>query len=307
MKCGLVSGVERLIETQSIAWPLLTRGIEGLHNSQTRRVQIEWYEVLVRHIPHRIGSTTAAVDPISVQKRPCFLCRANLPPEERGLPLDTEFTAYCNPFPILDRHLTIVHNDHRPQAIGGHGRSLLRLAENLPGYFLIYNGPECGASAPDHLHFQACSRAVFPIEKHAQGIQGLTIPDYGRRVFLLRDADPVKLSARLEKLVSILANETLATLRDAEPREPMLNIAAYYDAPQWTVFVFPRGKHRPRVYETGELTVSPATIDLCGVFVVPLLKDFERITGPDIERIFEEVTLSMDIFNRVLAQLEQAK
>ena len=304
MKCGPGSAVERieqLIARQSAEWPLLARGLEGLRESRTRSVRIRWFEVMIRHIPHRIGSTTAKVDPESVQKRPCFLCRENLPPEEQGVPLDSQFTAYCNPFPILNRHLTIVHNDHRPQAIAGQVEPMLRLAESLPGYFLIYNGPECGASAPDHLHFQACSRDIFPIEKDAENLRGPSIPDYGRRVFVLRDQDFHMLSERLENLISMLVEVT------GKKPEPLINIAVFHDAARWTAFVFPRAKHRPRVYETGELTVSPATIDLSGVFVVPKAADFDRIRGEDIEAIFEEVTLHSDVFDSVLRRLKESK
>src|SRR5688572_1992556 len=181
-----------------------------------------------------------------------------MPPEQRGVGLALGFTAYCNPFPILRNHLTLVHERHQPQAIDGALDAFMEIAEMLPGYFLIYNGPECGASAPDHLHFQACSRAIFPIEKDAAGIEGNTIADYGRRVFVVRDTDPISLRARLEHLVSILANTTLtgAETQYPGPSEPMLNIATFHAAGQWSVFVFPRGKHRPRVFETGELTVS---------------------------------------------------
>src|SRR5262249_27210247 len=108
MKCGLASEVDRLIETQPATWPLLARGVDGLRSSQTRAESVAGRELYVRHIPHRITSTTAAVDAASVARRPCFLCASNLPPEEKGIPFDSEFTIYCNPFPILERHFTIV-------------------------------------------------------------------------------------------------------------------------------------------------------------------------------------------------------
>jgi hypothetical protein len=297
MKSGLVREVDRLIETQAASWPLLTRGMEGLRLSQTRGEQVAHRELIVRHIPHRIASTTAAVDAASVSRRPCFLCAANLPPEEKGIPFDGEFTIYCNPFPILDRHLTIVHNEHRLQRIAGSIGAMLRFAEALPEFFIIYNGPECGASAPDHLHFQACSRNVFPIEQDAEGVEGF-IPNYARNVFVYRDSDLSRLEGQIERVIGVLS--------EIAPRssEPMLNIATFYSQERWTALVFPRGKHRPRVYETGELTVSPATIDLCGILVVPILKDYERIHGADIEHIFEEVTLPAEAFERAMKQLE---
>lgn len=290
MKSSLVSDVDRLLESQAKAWPALARGLQGLRESQTRAERVFGREVLVRHIPHRIKSTTAPVDAISVSQRLCFLCPGHLDPEEQGIPFNKEFTLYCNPFPILERHLTIVHASHRLQRIAGQFGVFLDLAEALPDSFIIYNGPECGASAPDHLHFQSCSRAVFPIERDK-------VDGYVPRVFILRDREAQRLVSRLEALVDALRDVT-------EPMfEPMLNVAGWFAGGESSVFVFPRGRHRPHVFETGELTVSPATIDLSGVFVVPKPDDFAKIRGADIEKIFEEVTLPADQFESVLARL----
>jgi len=297
MKSGLVSDVDHLLADQVARWPLLTRGIAGLRASQTRVERVAGHDLFVRHIPHRIVSTTAAVDAASIAKRPCFLCPSNLPKEEHGIPFDSEFAIYCNPFPILERHLTIVHVDHRPQRIKGSFQSMLRLAEALPDSFILYNGPRCGASAPDHMHFQACSRELFPIEQDARGLTGPSFPDYGRRVFILRGNSISPLADRLQALMDILEDVTRSD------GEPMVNIAVFYDDGEWTSFVFPRGKHRPRAYETGERTVSPATIDLCGVLVVPVEKDFMEIRGPEIEGIFEEVTLEKREFENALGRL----
>ena len=291
MKSSLVSDVDRLISSQAVEWPALARGLEGLRNSRMRSERAFGREVLVRHIPHRIKSTTAAVDAVSVAQRKCFLCPANLDPEEKGIPFDSDFTLYCNPFPIMNRHLTILHSEHRPQRIAGQFGAFLRVARALPDSFIIYNGAQCGASAPDHLHFQACSREVFPIEHHS-------LKDYIPRVFTIQGANLDEMVTRLETLLEVLSAATHATT------EPMINIAAWFSNDSWTVVVFPRGKHRPHVYETKELTVSPATIDLCGVFVVPVSGDYEKIRGIDIERILEEVTLPGDIFQSVMKSLE---
>ena len=291
MKSSLVSDVDRLISSQALEWPALARGLEGLRESRMRVERVFGRDVLVRHIPHRIKSTTAPVDAVSVAQRKCFLCAGNLDPEERGIPFDSEFMIYCNPFPILNRHLTIVHADHRPQRISGQFGAFLKLARALPDSFIIYNGPQCGASAPDHMHFQSCSREVFPIEHDL-------LDAYIPRVLVLRDRSLDLLVARLEAVVDVLAAVTHAA------SEPMLNIAAYFAGTEWTVLVFPRGKHRPRVYETKELTVSPATIDLCGVLVVPVPADYDKIRGTDIEQIFEEVTLPGELFQSVTKSLE---
>jgi hypothetical protein len=290
MKSSLVSDVDRLLESQAAVWPALTRGLQGLRETQTRVERVFGRDVFVRHIPHRIKSTTAPVDFISVSQRPCFLCPMHLDPEEQGIPFNAEFTLYCNPFPILERHLTIVHVNHRLQRIAGQFGVFLELAKALPDSFMIYNGPECGASAPDHLHFQSCSRKIFPIEHDNH-------ETYMPRVFILRDRESDRLVSRLDALVEALRDVTAPSF------EPMINVAGWFAGDEWSVFVFPRGKHRPRVFETGELTVSPATIDLSGVFVVPKPEDFAKIRGADIEKIFAEITLPAEQFEAVLERL----
>lgn len=297
----MIREIEELFKQQMRAWPQLAKGVDGLARAQTRRVRIDWFEVFIRHIPHRVGSTTAPVDRESVAKRPCFLCAENLPAEEKGVQFAQDFTIYCNPFPIVDRHLTIAHRKHGLQRIANQFGNMLDLAAALPGYFVIYNGPECGASAPDHMHFQAGSRGLFPIEKDTAGLTGFTVPNYGRNVFVFRGPDRSALIERMDRAIDLLAETT------GKPTEPMVNIAVFHAGGEWVTWLFPRGKHRPEVFHTGELTVSPASIDLCGIFVVPLAMDFERISGDAIAAIFREVTLPDDQFQEVATKLESTR
>jgi Domain of unknown function (DUF4922) len=295
----MIRKVEKLFERQLRDWPQLANGVESLAKAQSRLLRIDWFDVIVRHIPHRVRSTTAPVDPESVAKRPCFLCAGNLPREEVGIQFNDDFTIYCNPFPIVDHHLTIVHRQHGSQHIANQSGNLLDFAAALPGYFVIYNGPECGASAPDHLHFQAGSRSLFPIEKDTAGLDGITVRNYARNVFLLQGHERAALTRRIERAIDLLAEITITN-----SSEPMLNIAAFYEKGVWFIYLFPRIKHRPEVFYTGELTVSPASIDLCGIFVVPLASDFERITANDIVGIFREITLPDVQFQQIARKLE---
>jgi hypothetical protein len=296
----MIREVEALFERQVQAWPRLAKGIEDLARAQTRAARVDGFDIFIRHIPHRIGSTTAAVDQESVARRPCFLCVENLPAEEEGVPFGTDFALYCNPFPIIDRHLTVVHRTHTAQRIVSQFGNMLDLASALSGYFIIYNGPECGASAPDHMHFQAGFRNLFPIEKDTARLRGPVVPNYARRTLLLRGRDRSLLIDRVEAAIDLLARTT------GRPGEPLVNIASFYDRDEWVTYLFPRRKHRPEVFHTGELTVSPAAIDLCGIFVVPLEKDFETITGEAVAAIFREIALPEDQFNEVAALLERA-
>jgi hypothetical protein len=297
----MIHQLEELFQRQMHTWPQLAKGIEGLAHAQTRPVRIDWFEVFIRHIPHRISSTTAAVDQESVAHRPCFLCAQNLPPEEEGLQFNEDFTIYCNPFPIVDRHLTIAHREHTLQRIANRFGTMLDLAAALPGYFVVYNGPECGASAPDHMHFQAGSRRLLPIEKDTIGLGGIAVPNYARHVLLFRGPDRSALIDRMARAIDLLAQTT------GKRVEPLVNLAAFYKKEAWVVYLFPRGKHRPQVYYTGELTVSPASIDLCGIFVVPVAQDFQTITGDAISAIFREITLPDDQFREVVVKLEDER
>ena len=294
----MIHEVEELFERQARAWPQLAKGIEGLASAKTRQVRIDWFDVFVRHIPHRVASTTAPVDRESVTKRPCFLCAGNLPPEEEGVQFGEDFTIYCNPFPIVERHLTIAHKEHGSQRIANQFGNMLDLAAALPGYFVVYNGPECGASAPDHMHFQAGSRRLFPIEHDTAGLSGVTVPNYRRNVFLFRGRERSALIDRMDRAIELLAKAT------GKRPEPLVNLAVFHERDEWVTYLFPRGKHRPEVFYTGELTVSPASIDLCGIFVVPIAHDFEKITGDAIAAIFREVTLPDDLFQEVAGKLE---
>lgn len=296
----MIGEVGKLFERQLRAWPQLAKGVEGLARARTRRVRIDWFEVLLRHIPHRTASTTAPVDRESVARRPCFLCAQNLPREEEGIRYGDEYLIYCNPFPIVERHLTIAHRSHCAQRIAGRFGVMLDLAADLPGLFLIYNGPDCGASAPDHMHFQAGLRGALPIERETAGISGITVPNYRRTVILIRGHDRSELCGRAERIIELLSAVT------GKHDEPMLNIAMYYEQSGWVVYLFPRGKHRPDVFHSGLLIVSPASIDLCGIFVVPREQDFDKITGDDVAAIFREVTLPDDQVAEVVRKLERS-
>ncbi len=292
-----VSLLEGLFEEQTRTWPLLGNGVAAVARAHTRSVLVKGNEVLVRHIPHRVASTTAPVDRESIKKRPCFLCPQNLFPEQKGLAFGPDYTIYCNPFPIVERHVTIVNREHRPQRIEGQIEMMLDFAEAFPGYFVIYNGPRCGASAPDHLHLQAGLMKGLPIGRDTRCQDGPVFEGYGARALFFR-GDRRHARENVNRALSILARETAG-----EP-EPWCNVAVFAGGTgNLTVVLFPRGKHRPNVFLTGELTVSPAAIDMCGILVAPLSSDFEKITGEAVESIFEEVSLEEALFCRVVSQL----
>jgi hypothetical protein len=273
--------------------------------------------VIVQHNPKRIRSTAARVDDASIGARACFLCPDGLPAEEKAIEYGDELMILCNPFPVLDRHLSVVHREHTAQQIDGNLETMLHLARDLaPDYFVLYNGPRCGASAPDHLHFQACSREGLPVDSllaeepteaahcdicatgAGEGFELFTLTNGGRTIVVFRGSRADELAGWVYKTIGELS-------RDSFGNEPMVNIISAYDKNQWTVYLFPRARHRPACFfAEGEarLLVSPGAIDMAGVIVVPERSHFERIGGEQVEAIYAEVSLGED---RVIEVVER--
>jgi len=316
---SLEARIAALIDEQNETWPLLREGLESFAHIETRRVKVEESEVVIQHNPRRIRSTAAAVDKDSVGNRRCFLCPDGLPTEEKGIAYGDDLVILCNPFPVLDRHLSIVHREHIPQQIEGNVESLLALAHDLgSSYFVLYNGPECGASAPDHLHFQACSRELLPISENLyedepvmaedcsyceetarNSFELFTLGGCGRSVVVFRGGNPNEVAHWVYQVINELASQTDKT-------EPLLNIICTYDPKIWTVYLFPRSKHRPSVfYAEGEqrLVVSPGAIDMAGVMVVPEREHFDKIDGSRAAAIFAEVSMNGEIVNELVDEI----
>jgi ATP adenylyltransferase/5',5'''-P-1,P-4-tetraphosphate phosphorylase II len=306
---GLVEG---LAEHQLATWPMLRDAVAGLARVEYKKFSAGGSETLAQFNPQRMVSTAAKVDAATIKQRPCFLCAENLPPEERGIAFGADFVALYNPFPVLPRHLVITSRRHIPQTIEGNFGTLLDLALDLGGeFFVVYNGAACGASAPDHLHFQACERESLPIVREIEtwerrdlsndsGVETFTLKDYRLNALIARGNDRSALIEWFDRALNLLAEITGAE------SEPMINLVVTRDGDQWTMIVFPRGKHRPdRYFAEGDakLTVSPAAIDLAGVLVVPQPDHFARITSRDVEEIYAEVTLGGAAFDALIAGL----
>lgn len=298
--------VTALLAQQRDTWPLLRAATAAMETIQYRHFQIHGAAVMAQYNPQRLVSTGARVDAAAIRARPCFLCAEHLPPEEQGIAFGADFVILCNPFPVLSDHLVIVARRHTPQAITDSFETLLDVAAELgPDYCTLYNGPACGASAPDHLHMQACARSRLPLVREVeywprqQGVHAA-----GREVFALADYRLPVLVARSKERRSIMEwwQQTLTAFTMVTPAaapEPLLNVLVTFDPVGWTVYLLPRAQHRPSCYYAegeAKLTVSPAALDLAGVLVLPEADHFARISDADIARIYAEVTLDTPRF-----------
>jgi ATP adenylyltransferase/5',5'''-P-1,P-4-tetraphosphate phosphorylase II len=292
--------VMALIHQQIADWKLATRNYDGLKNLEMRNVLLD-NDVLIRlqFNAERIYSSSAKVDTRSISERPCFLCDKNRPAEQEGLAFGDRYQVLVNPFPISSHHLTIVERDHLDQRISGRIDDMLDLAEALESFVIFYNGPKCGASAPDHFHFQAIGRGMLPVETdlddHPLDVV-LQNPDlycyfphsYHRKTLVLEGKSKKAVAGMWERAFSLLKK-----LYPNEP-EPMVNVLASYSHGKHRLIVFPRGAHRPPHYfedGEGQILLSPASVDFGGVLVVPRHEDFIKLTPETIADIFQHVSL----------------
>lgn len=307
-----------LFELQCNDWKLCRDNYEQLKNVQVKKYQFEGYSIKAQFNPGRIISTSAKVDPKSIQERKCFLCEANLPPEQKGILYKDEYIILINPFPIFPIHFTLTNIHHQPQRIEDTFPYLLSFSKDLSKYFtVIYNGPRCGASAPDHLHFQAGNKYFMPIDDEADLIANeygsvvvdrdnliIQTIDDGLRKFLLFESNDEQLLIdsfhKFYKTYSQLMNENL---------EPLMNIISLYDAEfGWRIIVFLRAKHRSHHYfeeDERKILVSPAAIDLGGVCIFPREEDFNRINEELIEEIFREVFIDKNKLDELHKNLKK--
>ena len=305
------SKVNDLFTSQLRDWKLARTNYSLLGRVMSRSIAFGRFPLLVQFNPERIRSSAAKVDAKSIEARPCFLCAENRPSEQRGLSVSNNMTILVNPFPIFDRHLTIVSDRHTDQRILPNFSSMLTLAASLRDYVIFYNGPECGASAPDHFHFQAGNRGFLPIESDFdnggsvtlladwKGVEIWTWNEYGRGIATLKSRNACRIS-------EVFAGFYAGLLRQQRERpEPMLNILAYFDDDELTVHLIPRKLHRPTQFfasDEAQILLSPASVDLGGVIITPRGEDYEKITGEDIADIFAQVSLSDDEIMKLLKE-----
>jgi len=304
-----------LLQQQMGVWELLRTGYDTLRTVRTKVYAFDGFQIKVQFNAGRLISTAAKVDPASIKERKCFLCPANLPPAQRGIPCDGEYLVLCNPFPIFPEHFTIASLHHRPQLIRDSFAALLQLTRELgERYTVLYNGPKCGASAPDHLHFQAGNRSYLPIDAEfaalkkapanrlfeSPTLRAYSVEGYLRHAITFESADAPLLQRAFGALYEVLQEGGPAG------EEPMLNILGFHTDAEWSIHVFPRAKHRPSFYflEGDEkLMFSPAAVELGGICTTPREQDFEKVTREHIVQMYQEVSVPAERFAGIKARL----
>lgn len=294
--------IQHLLKNQLESWETARNNYNALNNIKVKTLSVNGCEFKVQFNPARIVSSGAKVDAKSIQERKCFLCSENRPTEQFGLPFGDHYTILVNPFPIFPKHFTIPEVAHVPQTIISRFGDMLDLAEYMSDYIIFYNGPKCGASAPDHAHFQAGNKGFLPLERNWEKhitekiIDKLSVINYVFPAFLIETDNKAE-------AVSIFDNIYHSLAINKGEMEPMMNILAWFENEKWVIAIIPRVKHRPDCYfAEGEdnLLISPASVDLGGVFITPVEKDFEKINEKNIETILQEVCFDKINFQKII-------
>ncbi|MBU2445071.1 MAG: DUF4922 domain-containing protein [Bacteroidetes bacterium] len=308
-------------------WGMLSEGWKGFHSSKYKHydfdwpatkgvVSHKWFGIKAQFNPTRFISSSAKVDTETIQNRKCFLCLNNLPEEQRGVLFEDQLIVLCNPAPIFNEHFTISHIEHKPQSILTNINLMMRLTKATGGdYSIFYNGPNCGASAPDHFHFQACPANELPAENdiihHPEKFRILfsdeqfsvsVSENYLRNIIIIK-------SKTIDSTVKVF-NSIYQLLQEINriSSEPMMNLLTFLNEEEFYLVIFPREKHRPDVYfAEGEerMLVSPGLVDMAGILVTPLQKDFDKMNNELIEKIYGEASLEQKKFNTLIDMISK--
>ena len=302
-------GLTDFFHNQLNQWKDVAKRFEELKGVQTREVG----SALAQFNPARLVSTGAKIDKATLAKRPCFLCEKNRPVEQIVLPFGEGFDILVNPFPILPVHFTIPSCHHQLQAIVENYVQIHRLLRVYPQLMVFYNGPKCGASAPDHLHFQAGTSGILPLQRDWQRLYETSVP-----LLKLNDAEGIyEIKDYICPALAIVSHtekhdvELFSCLYEALPMkedetEPMMNIVAWRNGEAFISVVFPREKHRPDCYSAegeAQCLVSPGSLDMAGLMILPRQRDFEGMTSERAKAVLREVSLSDEAMAEVVKRI----
>ncbi|MBP5508302.1 MAG: DUF4922 domain-containing protein [Prevotella sp.] len=315
--------LDRFFNRQLERWPDARQRYRDLQDVQTRELVAETNSMAItlQWNPARMVSTGAKMDKRTLAERPCFLCEKNRPAEQIVKAFDNRLDILVNPFPILPTHFTIVGRKHLPQQIKDIYYEMYRLLERSPKLTIFYNGPRCGASAPDHQHLQAFSSGLLPLQTNWQRLsrnlrplvehnknEGIfVVSDYPCHALLIRSRSKENGEQLFRRLYDVIDKNVTESERE-EGEEPMLNIVTWRQDDDFLSVVFPRRRHRPACYHAegaARRMVSPGALDMAGLIITPRQEDFEQLDAETAIAILREVAVSDADMHRLTEAFEE--
>lgn len=308
------SSISRFFNRQLEVWTDARHRFRDLKHVETRQfsdqLKLQWN-------PARIVSTGAKIDKKTLGERPCFLCDKNRPKEQMSKQIDEKFHLLVNPFPILPVHFTIPARKHQPQLIYKNYGEMHRFISLHSDLMVFYNGPKCGASAPDHLHFQAGTNGILPLQTNWQRLsRNLT------DIISLNDEEKISevrdfivpafviISKSAESDEALFRRLYKAMPQRGDETEPMMNIISWRKDEEFISVVIPREKHRPEAYFAegdAQFVVSPGALDMSGLIITPREEDFRKLTEEKALSLLQECGVSEEKMNAIIAKLKASK
>ena len=308
------SSISRFFNRQLEVWTDARHRFRDLKHVETRQfsdqLKLQWN-------PARIVSTGAKIDKKTLGERPCFLCDKNRPKEQMSKQIDEKFHLLVNPFPILPVHFTIPARKHQPQLIYKNYGEMHRFISLHSDLMVFYNGPKCGASAPDHLHFQAGTNGILPLQTNWQRLSRnltdiISLNDEEKisvvRDFIVPAFVIISKSAESDEALFRRLYKTMPQRGDET--EPMMNIISWRKGEEFISVVIPREKHRPEAYFAegdAQFVVSPGALDMSGLIITPREEDFRKLTEEKALSLLQECGVSEEKMNAIIAKLKASK
>lgn len=308
------SSISRFFNRQLEVWTDARHRFRDLKHVETRQfsdqLKLQWN-------PARIVSTGAKIDKKTLGERPCFLCDKNRPKEQMSKQIDEKFHLLVNPFPILPVHFTIPARKHQPQLIYKNYGEMHRFISLHSDLMVFYNGPKCGASAPDHLHFQAGTNGILPLQTNWQRLSRnltdiISLNDE-EKISVVRDFIVpafVIISKSAESDEALFRRLYKAMPQRGDETEPMMNIISWRKGEEFMSVVIPREKHRPEAYFAegdAQFVVSPGALDMSGLIITPREEDFRKLTEEKALSLLQECGVSEEKMNAIIAKLKASK
>lgn len=308
------SSISRFFNRQLEVWTDARHRFRDLKHVETRQfsdqLKLQWN-------PARIVSTGAKIDKKTLGERPCFLCDKNRPKEQMSKQIDEKFHLLVNPFPILPVHFTIPARKHQPQLIYKNYGEMHRFISLHSDLMVFYNGPKCGASAPDHLHFQAGTNGILPLQTNWQRLSRnltdiISLNDE-EKISVVRDFIVpafVIISKSAESDEALFRRLYKAMPQRGDETEPMMNIISWRKGEEFISVVIPREKHRPEAYFAegdAQFVVSPGALDMSGLIITPREEDFRKLTEEKALSLLQECGVSEEKINAIIAKLKASK